>query len=78
MGTDNTYGETNFNPEKTTDDIVSSILSHCKTNMELYRDRWLNDTLSKLEKGKYSGKFFAYKDISDGIRNGFFEPKTDE
>ena len=83
MGADNTFGENNFNPDKMTQkdqqqDAITAIRDHCKMNMDLYRDRWLNNKSSMLERGKYLGKFFAYKNIADGIRNGFFEPKTDE
>jgi hypothetical protein len=78
MGTDNTYGENNFNPEKMTDDTVSAILSHCKTNMRIHRDYWLREELTDLVRGEHKGKYFAYKNIADGIRNGYFEPKTHE
>ena len=59
-------------------DAITTIRDHCKMNMELYRDRWHDNELSMLERGKSLGKYFAYKNIADGIRNGFFEPKTDE
>ena len=38
MGADNTFGETNLNPEKMTDNTISAILSHCKANMRIHRD----------------------------------------
>ena len=78
MREDNTYGENNFNPEKMTDNTVSAILNHCKANMRIHRDRWLDKDLPELERGKSLGKYFAYKNIADGIRNGYFETKTDE
>ena len=61
-----------------TDDTVSTILSHCKANMRIHRDRWLYGEMPEFERGKSLGKYFAYKDIADGIRNGYFEPETDE
>ena len=83
MGADNTFGENIFNPDKMTQkdqqqDAITTILSHCKTNMRIHRDRWLDEELPELERGKSLGKYFAYKDIADGIRNGYFETKTDE
>ena len=63
---------------KITDDTVSAILSHCKTNMRIHRDRWLDEELPDFVRGEHKGKYFAYKDIADGIRNGYFETKTDE
>ena len=63
---------------KMTDDTISAILNHCKTNMRIHRDKWLDKELPELERGKSLGKCFAYKDIADGIRNGYFEPKIDE
>lgn len=59
-------------------DEITAIQSHCKINMRIHRDYWLREELSDLVRGEHKGKYFAYKYISDGIRNGFFEPKTDE
>ena len=59
-------------------DAITTILSHCKTNMRIHRDYWLREELTDLVRGEHKGKFFAYKDIADGIRNGYFNPKTDE
>lgn len=59
-------------------DEITAIQSHCKINMRTHRDYWLREELPDLTRGEHKGKYFAYKDISDGIRNGFFEPKKDE
>ena len=83
MGADNTFGENNFNPDKMTQkdqqqDAITAIRDHCKANMRIHRDRWLREELTDLVRGEHKGKYFAYKNIANGIRNGYFEPKTDE
>jgi hypothetical protein len=34
---------------------------------------WLEETDTDMTRGVYKGKFTAYKDIADGIKNKYFE-----
>jgi len=53
--------------------VSSCLIKHIKTTVKIQRELWDNcDKKNTAQERKLNGKYMAYKELADGLRNNFF------
>jgi len=53
--------------------VSSCLIKHIRTTVKIQRELWDNcDKKNTAQERKLNGKYMAYKELADGLRNNFF------